>query len=48
MSLDEARDAVVRDLESARRKQAIDRLYETLAERYTVTVESLEPELQGP
>ncbi len=41
MTLEEARAAVTRDLGKARRDEAVDTLYETLAERYTVTVEPL-------
>lgn len=50
LSLEEARSAVARDLVAERRQAAIDRLYERLAERYTISVEPLADELEpaGP
>lgn len=44
MTLEEARRNVTRDFENQRRLMAIDQLYETLAESYTVRVEPLETE----
>ncbi len=48
LSLDEARDAVVRDLEHRRRQDAIDELYERLAGSYSITVQPLDGEATGP
>jgi hypothetical protein len=45
-ALDEVRPAVEREVLSQRRAESIDRLYETLAENYTIDIEPLvmEPE----
>lgn len=48
LTLEEARREVTRDFENQRRLQAVDQLYESLAERYTVRVEPLEAEPSGP
>jgi hypothetical protein len=37
------RDAVRREWDSARRKEANEKFYQALLERYTVTIEALEP-----
>jgi hypothetical protein len=42
-ALADVRDAVRRDWENARRLEANDRFYQELLERYTVTIEGLEP-----
>jgi parvulin-like peptidyl-prolyl cis-trans isomerase-like protein len=43
VALADVRDAVRREWDSARRKDANERFYQDLLQRYTVTVESLEP-----
>jgi len=42
-ALADVRDAVRREWDSARRKEANERFYQDLLERYTVTIEGLEP-----
>ncbi|MEM1411669.1 MAG: peptidylprolyl isomerase [Pseudomonadota bacterium] len=48
MTLEEARRDVRRDFENQRRLQAIDQLYDALAERYTVRIEPLQPDFSEP
>jgi parvulin-like peptidyl-prolyl cis-trans isomerase-like protein len=43
-ALADVRDAVRREWDSARRKEANEKFYQDLLKRYTVTIESLEPE----
>jgi PPIC-type PPIASE domain len=42
-ALADVRDAVRREWDSARRKEANEKFYQALLERYTVTIEALEP-----
>jgi len=48
LTLQEARDAVARDLANERRQSAIEQLYDRLAEKYTITVERPEGETPAP
>jgi hypothetical protein len=40
--LEEVRDAVERDLVAQRRRDANEKIYQRLRERYTITIEELE------